>query len=253
MRTPSSLGSAATSLLALFALATSPAAVAAARIVTASITLSIPASQHIPNPSAHLPPSTHATLTTLGGSGGRKPLSAPLTVANTFVFDNVTLGSYLADVHCPIYGFSPLRVDVGAFEDGFRVQVWETYRGNDWENKGEAVPAKQLPGAAPGKVVYEVRVFGRKVFFQDRASCEFSFLSFYFLPLALNVTLGRRARAGGLYSRPDIQVLPHYETATLTPLELLPQNSLYWQHPQEPHDPHGYRQSRHVHRRTKAD
>jgi len=181
MRTPSSFRSAAASLLTLLTLATSAAAAAAVGLTTTSITLSIPASQHIRNPSAHLPPSTHATLTTLG----RDALSAPLTAANTFVFDNVTAGSYLADVHCPVYGFSPLRVDVGRFEDELRVQVWETYRGNDWENKGEAVPAKKITAGAAGRggVVYEVRVFGRKVFFQERAS--FSIISILKNPMIL--------------------------------------------------------------------
>ena len=72
--------------------------------------------------------------------------AAPLTVANTFVFGNVTPGSYLADVHCATHAFAPLRIDVVAVPEAAAaepqpplVQAWETFRGNDWNNKGEAV------------------------------------------------------------------------------------------------------------------
>ncbi|RFN48658.1 er membrane protein complex subunit, partial [Fusarium flagelliforme] len=57
-----------------------------------SLTLYLPAK---PNPFT-LPASTHATLSSAGGH-----VSAPLSAANTFVFHNVTPGSYLADGHCP--------------------------------------------------------------------------------------------------------------------------------------------------------
>lgn len=123
---------------------------------SATITLRLPGPPSLPNPNA-LPPSTHATLSTLG----QPPYSAPLTTANTFVFRNVTSGSYLADVHCQTFGFAPLRVDVeGENED---VKVWETFRGNDWDNKGEAVPKDS--------VGYEVRVLGVKSYFMERSKC----------------------------------------------------------------------------------
>lgn len=140
-----------------------PACLAAAKT---SLTLSIPPSQFLPNPNV-LPPSTHATLTTL-----HQTYSAPLSISNTFVFHNVTAGSYLADVHCASYGFSPLRVDVTTTADGaagvdskFTVKVWETYRGNEWENKGEEF-VKSADGGFP------VRCMGKKVFFQERGKCE---------------------------------------------------------------------------------
>ncbi|KAK6086873.1 ER membrane protein complex subunit-like protein [Seiridium cupressi] len=153
-----------------------PACLAAAAAATASaktsLVLSIPASQFLPNPNV-LPASTHATLTTLHQS-----YSAPLSVANTFVFHNVTPGSYLADVHCASYGFAPLRIDVDAAEDGAAgadvrssVRAWETFRGNEWGNKGEESVRQDGAGGA----VFAVKCLGKKVFFQERGSCKFSF------------------------------------------------------------------------------
>ncbi|EMR63259.1 hypothetical protein UCREL1_9799 [Eutypa lata UCREL1] len=146
---------------------------------TTTITLTIPASPpHLPNPHL-LAPSTHATLTKLGGDPGDH--YAPLTTTNTFVFRNVTGGSYLADVHSATHGFAPLRVDVyeeggqgegeGEGEEGRKggqVRVWETFRGNEWENKGAEV--RRLASASSPTGAFPVRVLGRKVFFADRGS-----------------------------------------------------------------------------------
>ncbi|KAH6656658.1 hypothetical protein BKA67DRAFT_162715 [Truncatella angustata] len=154
-----------------------------------TITLSVPASQLLPNPAA-LPPSTHATLTTLG-----QTYAAPLSAANTFVFRNVTRGSYLADVHCASWGFAPLRVDVlEAGEDvpsaaavvgepvgpgaaaAVVVRAWETYRGNEWDNRGEE--AVRLGGDG-----FAVKCLGKKVFFQERS--KFSILTILKNPMIL--------------------------------------------------------------------
>ncbi|KAI0137352.1 hypothetical protein BJ170DRAFT_605516 [Xylariales sp. AK1849] len=149
---------------------------------TTSLTLQIPPSPILPNPNV-LPPSTHATLTTLYTT-----YSAPITVANAFVFHNVTPGSYLADVHCASYGFAPLRVDVSSVEDGagvadgdvagVRVQAWETFRGNDWANKGEEV---KVGSAGAGGLA--VRCLGKKLFFQERG--KFSVLTILKNPMIL--------------------------------------------------------------------
>lgn len=140
----------------------------------ATVTFSIPPSPQIPHPGA-LPPSTHATLTALGSS-----YAAPLTTDDAFVFRNVTPGSYLADVHCATHGFAPLRVDVVSSvtatpgnhehgdEEGVRLRVWETFRGNDWENKGEEIRPAVVGGAFP------VKVLGSKVYYTERGSCELS-------------------------------------------------------------------------------
>lgn len=155
-------------------------ALAATSASAASLTLSIPSSQALPNPYT-LPPSTHATLSSLG-----ETFSAPLSVKNTFVFHNLTgggsgsasAGSYLVDIHCATHAFAPLRLDVDA-EGG--LAAWETYRGNDWDNKGEAYAAKEFEGGAKG---FEVRVLGQKNYFVERSKCEyFLFLSFPLVPM----------------------------------------------------------------------
>ncbi|KAI1323818.1 Cys/Met metabolism PLP-dependent enzyme-domain-containing protein [Xylariaceae sp. FL0255] len=143
----------------------------------ATITLSIAPQAHIPNP-AVLRSSTHATLTSLGVSQ-----SAPLSTSNTFVFRNVTPGSYLCDIHCSTHGFSPLRVDVLPVEGGGqivgkgeRIRAWETFRGNDWENKGEEL--KQGAGGA-----FSLLSYGAKVVYVERGS--FSIISILKNPMIL--------------------------------------------------------------------
>ncbi|KZL76462.1 hypothetical protein CI238_12046 [Colletotrichum incanum] len=154
------------SLAALAAYTTTSLALAA------SLTLSVPSSPALPNPYT-LPPSTRATLSALGAS-----FSAPLSVKNTFVFGNVTApGSYLVDVHCATHAFAPLRLDVGA--DG-SLSAWETYRGNDWDNKGEAYTAKDFEGGGKG---FEVRVLGGKNYFVERS--KFSVLTILKNPMIL--------------------------------------------------------------------
>ena len=153
---------------------------------TTTLTLRIPASApFLPNPHL-LPASTRATLTTLG-----RALTAPLSVANTFVFRNVSAGSYLADIHCVTHAFAPLRVDVGVAVAGVEVgagsgkgkggkglgvRAWETFRGNDWANTGEGAAVGEYGDGNGGKVV-EVRVLGGKGYFMERSSCEFFFFS----------------------------------------------------------------------------
>ena len=109
-----------------------------------------------------LPPSTHATLTTLGDW-----YSAPLTAAGNFVFHNVSAGSYLGDVHCSTHAFAPVRVDVAVGGEGEKVIVegWDTYRGNDWGNKGEI---------AVGEGGVGDKCLGPKSYFMERPTCELS-------------------------------------------------------------------------------
>ncbi|RFU76927.1 nonselective cation channel [Trichoderma arundinaceum] len=131
-----------------------------------------------PNPFL-LPPNTHATLSSL-----HKHLNAPLTAVNTFSFHNVSADSYLLDVHCATDVFQPLRVDVG--EDG-EVKAWETYRGNEWGNKGEEVPVKSEGGPWRG---ISAKAVGGKIFFMERPA--FSVLSILKNPMILMglVTMG---------------------------------------------------------------
>ncbi|KAK8086964.1 hypothetical protein PG994_001938 [Apiospora phragmitis] len=153
----------------------------ASALATTAVTLTIPAQPNLPNPHA-LPPSTHATLATLYTT-----YSAPLSAANTFVFRNVTPGSYLADVHCATHAFAPLRVDVvvaagssaAAPEEKLgglllSVQAWETFRGNDWDNKGEEAKEVALGGAgslaATATAALPVRCLAPKQYFIERSS-----------------------------------------------------------------------------------
>lgn len=126
-----------------------------------SVTLRVPASNALPNPYT-LSPSTHATLSTKGS----KQLTAWLSTSNTFVFrDLPPNASYLVDFYCFTHAFAPLRLDI---DPQGNVQVWETYRGNDWANKGEAIrPSGEGDGG-----VYDIRVLGAKGYFIERAKCE---------------------------------------------------------------------------------
>lgn len=183
-------------LLTLFCAVLSASA-SAAQI---SLTVSLPAK---PNPFL-LPPSTHATLSSL-----HKRLDAPLTTVNTFNFHNVSADSYLLDVHCATDTFQPLRVDVG--EDG-AVKAWETFRGNEWGNKGEEVPVKSEGESRRG---FTVKALGGKIFFLERPACELLALWLYILFAVFDGKL-----TGVSYS-------------------------LCAEHPQEPHDPNGYRHNGH--------
>ncbi|KAI0601822.1 hypothetical protein F4775DRAFT_539370 [Biscogniauxia sp. FL1348] len=172
-----SLLSAVLSLLLLLLLL--PSVLASSPSPSTSVTLTIPPSAQLPNPGA-LAPSTHATLSQLGRTEGL--LRAPLDASNAFVFRNVTPGSYLGDVHCGAYGFAPLRVDVDVVEGGkdggsggngggrVRVRVWETFRGNGWENTGEEVKMLGPANGGAGKAGFPVKVLGPKVYYMERGS-----------------------------------------------------------------------------------
>ncbi|CEN60150.1 hypothetical protein ASPCAL02591 [Aspergillus calidoustus] len=156
------------------------------------LTITITPSTHLPNPHA-LPADTHATLTSAALSA---PLKAPLTSSATFVFPSLNSstaseykiphkddisGSYLLDIRSSEYVFAPLRVDVDA--SGFVVGVWETFRGNEWGNRG--VEKFRVAGDTGSKedVVVDVKVMGRKGFYEARQT--FSPLSLLKNPMIL--------------------------------------------------------------------
>jgi hypothetical protein len=101
------------------------------------------------------------------------PLTAPLTRSASFVFRNLKATkpeSYLLDIRSPEYVFAPYRVDVSA--DGTILGVWETFRGNPWDNRG---PEKFVVDAAAGnraEVTVEAKVLARRGFYEERAGCE---------------------------------------------------------------------------------
>ncbi|MCJ1336459.1 hypothetical protein MMC09_001735 [Bachmanniomyces sp. S44760] len=133
-------------------------------ITAASLTITIP--PHLPA----LPSLTHSTLTTAGLS-----FSAPLSRSNTFTFGNLSAGnSYLAEVWTRDFVFQGLRVDVTGKgkekETGKeKVEVWTTFRGNEWDNKGE------LLGVGEGSLAVEARVQGERVVYEKRGGCKFYF------------------------------------------------------------------------------
>jgi ER membrane protein complex subunit 7 len=131
-------------------------------ILSARLTITIPATNALPNP-AILPSSTHAVLSLHG-----EPLRAPLTRANTFRFASVPPGSHLLTIHSHEVFFENLRVDIAANETGEWVTAWTTWRGNEWDNKGE------LRGEGDGRDGrLEVRTLGGKAYYQERTTCEF--------------------------------------------------------------------------------
>lgn len=150
-----------------------------------SLTITIPPSNLLPHLHT-LPASTHATLTSISHANqpGISLLTAPLTRSSTFVFRNLQSSSaqpesFLLDIRSSEYVFSPYRVDVSA--DGNVVGVWETYRGNPWDNRGPekflADAAVQASSRSSGDVTVAAKLVARKGFYEERAKCEFSLVS----------------------------------------------------------------------------
>lgn len=139
----------------------------------ASLTITIPPSTLLPNPHL-LPASTHATLTTTDHIW-----STSLTRSSTLVFHDLLHSkpgqpeSYLLDIRAGEWVFAPYRVDVAA--DGTVLGVWETFRGNAWDNRGTEKYVADVAGghARQTDVVVEAKVVGRKGFYEERAKCEF--------------------------------------------------------------------------------
>lgn len=146
----------------------------------------------LPAGASSLPSSTHATLHARGA-----PLSAPLRRDGTFVFADVAPGSYLLSVHGRDHLFENLRVDVeeavdyegdgkdgekkkGAGKKVEKVRAWQTFRGNEWANRGEKRGESSAKG---GEMLAEVRVLGRKEYYQERSG--FSPLAFLKNPMIL--------------------------------------------------------------------
>lgn len=146
----------------------------------AKLTVSIPATTTLlPNPAA-LPPSTHATL--LGSSG--QHYDARLTRSNTLVFKDLAPGSYLLDIHTRDFYFPPYRVDVslseaGADEGGAQelIQVWQTFLGNEWSNKGPSY------GEQKGELVVTLPPNSKKEYYERREG--FNLLGFFKSPMIL--------------------------------------------------------------------
>ena len=145
----------------------------AALATAARLTVSIPPSQLLPNPST-LPSSSHAIL--LGPPGTR--YDAPLRKDNTFLFPDLQDASYLLTIHSHNYFFPPLRVDVTSSEgNGKNISAWATFRGNEWDNKG------QFYGTGKEELTISVKAGAEKQFYQERGG--FNILSFLKSPMIL--------------------------------------------------------------------
>lgn len=96
------------------------------------------------------------------------------------MFSGLTQGSYLLTLHSRDYFFPPFRVDVEPAEGGNGedlVQIWQTFRGNEWSNKGPRY------GAGVGYATAEIRPSAKKEFYQARGG--FSLISFVKSPMIL--------------------------------------------------------------------
>lgn len=149
--------------------------------LSSKLTITIPPTQLLPNPHS-LPADTHATLTS---TSLRSPLNAPLTHSATFVFPELSRsehkgqkhdasGSYLLDIRSAEYVFAPLRVDLD--ERGNVKGIWETFRGNEWGNRGAEKFIRPLAQwekeGQDAEVVVDVRAVGRKGFYEVRQTCK---------------------------------------------------------------------------------
>lgn len=142
------------------------------QVAAASLTITIPPSTNLPNPNV-LPATTHATLTTLPSSNKDHILTASLTRSSTFVFRNLPSGqpeSYLLDIRSTDCIFVPYRVDVAA--DGSILGVWETFRGNPWDNRGAEKYVVDVVGKKQADVVVEAKLVSRKGLYEERAACK---------------------------------------------------------------------------------
>jgi hypothetical protein len=70
-------------------------------------------------------------------------------------------------VHSPDFFFENLRVDVVANGTGEWVEAWTTWRGNEWENRGERRGEGE---GRDGRL--EVRALGAKAYYQERTTCK---------------------------------------------------------------------------------
>jgi hypothetical protein len=79
----------------------------------------------------------------------------------------VPAGSHLLTIHSRDVFFENLRIDVVANETGEHVTAWTTWRGNEWDNKGE------LRGEGDGRnVKIEVKALAGKEYYQERTTCK---------------------------------------------------------------------------------
>lgn len=105
----------------------------------------------------------------------------PLRRDNTFLFSDLPDASYLLTIHSRDYFFPPLRVDVAPYAGGEggsqNISAWATFRGNEWDNKGQPF------GTGRDELRIEVRAGAEKQYYQERGG--FNILSFLKSPMIL--------------------------------------------------------------------
>jgi len=62
---------------------------------------------------------------------------------------------------------------VGAADSQAEVQVWGTFRGNEWSNKGEVKEVKEVEDRV-GVWGFDVKCMGKKEYFIERTGCKWS-------------------------------------------------------------------------------
>ena len=142
-------------------------------LAAASLIITIPPSTLLSNPHI-LPATTHATLISFPSADEGHIKTAVLTQSSTLVFQDFPAGqpkSYLLDIHAGDFVFAPYRVDVAA--DGNILGVWETFRGNPWDNRGSEKYGIEIASKKSGDVAIEAKVIDQKRFYEERAKCEF--------------------------------------------------------------------------------
>ncbi|PLN77088.1 hypothetical protein BDW42DRAFT_177510 [Aspergillus taichungensis] len=161
-------------------------------LATSILTVTIPPSNPLPNPNS-LPAGTHATLTSLpssshpeGSSGQQHKSKAPLSRSGSFTFHALPKSSsptsYLLDIRSAEYIFAPYRVDLSA--DGTVLGIWETFRGNPWDNRGAEKFLADVSAPGSGRdVTVEAKVLSRRGFYEERST--FSPLALFKNPMIL--------------------------------------------------------------------
>ena len=130
-------------------------------VSSASLRVSIPASNLLPNPNT-LPASSHAVLT----SGSGQPITAVLKKGNYFDFSDIqSTGSHLLDIYTHDYLFAPYRIDISTSSNSSTqiTGAWETYRGIRWEDRGVALVA-----APTGQLDMSAKVLSKRNFYEER-------------------------------------------------------------------------------------
>ncbi|KIV98969.1 uncharacterized protein PV09_09299 [Verruconis gallopava] len=123
--------------------------------------------------------STSATLHAAGAS-----LRTVLNRNNKFVFGSVPFGSYLLEIHSREFVFEPLRIDITDVDGKNYIKSWQTFQGNEWDNKGEirGESDASVAGSSANTDVY-VNVLGVKDYYAKRLG--FSIMSLLSNPMIL--------------------------------------------------------------------